>query len=92
MTPERVAEIKARCEAYHWKCKGCPRKCTATSLDNANPWNCHYADKSDQTWEKVETQDLPDCIAEIERLHTELVNRENRIPVLFRRVTKLEQK
>ncbi len=61
MTPARLSQI----EIYHWKCGGCARKCTATSLDNANPWNCHYADKSGQKWEKMES---PDCLAEIERL------------------------
>lgn len=36
------------------------------------------------------TTDTLGLIAEIERLHTELVKRENRIAVLFRRITKLE--
>lgn len=57
---------------------------------------CSYCDKVFATRsviiEHVSVCEKNPLVVEIERLHTELVKRENRIAVLFRRITKLEQK
>ncbi len=52
---------------YYWKCTAdCPRHCTATSTDNANPWSCHYADCHDCKWAKVDKPTIEQRLTLIE--------------------------
>ncbi len=104
MTPERLQEIKARRAAItmgegNWHRMLYEDGTRMPDYISAGQTKKGYSlDVIISECEKPENMefishcptDIPDCLEYIERLHTELLRRENRIAALSKRVTELE--